>query len=124
MLAEDELIIVSGKVQNDRFSGGLRLTVLQVWSLAAARARFGKYFCVPVRGSLPPVQELMRLWPPRRVETEQGTVTQGLKVLTHHFLNGEHAGAEFKIELGEDSRFWPCDEALARLSPASQIIYD
>jgi len=71
------------------------------------------------------------------VQTEQGVTLQGLKIQTHHFLQGEHEGAEFRLELGEDSRFWPCDEALARLSqfggpvkgqakplPQAQIIYD
>ncbi|MDN3920184.1 DNA polymerase III subunit alpha [Roseateles violae] len=116
LLSEDELIIVSGKVQNDRFSGGLRLTVQAIWDLAAARARFGKYFYVPVRDQLPPLQEIVKTWPARRLETEQGEISQGLKMQTHHFLRGEHAGAEFRIELGEDSRFWPCDEALARLA--------
>ena len=43
---------------------------------------------------------------------------------THHVLNGEHGRAEFKIELGDDSRFWPCDEALAKISPAAMIVYD
>jgi DNA polymerase III subunit alpha len=76
---------------------------------------------------------VVKLWPARQLETEQGTVRQGLKMLTHHFLKNAQQGAEFKIELGEDSRFWPCDEALARLAqagktakpgPVSQIIYD
>ena len=124
VLAEDELVIISGKVQNDRFSGGLRLTVTQIWSLAGARARLGKYLQVSVRDVLPPLQELMSSWPPRKIETEQGTLAQGLKVQTHHFLNGANKGAEFKIELGEDSRFWPCDEALARVGAVAQIIYD
>jgi DNA polymerase-3 subunit alpha len=58
---------------------------------------------------------------------------------THHFLQGSNEGAEFRIELGEDSRFWPSDEALARLAqtaapaavkpgarpgPVPQIVYD
>ena len=123
-LAEDELVIISGKVQNDRFSGGLRLTVMQVFSLAAARAKFGKYLNVPVRGVLPPLQDVLKLWPPREVATDQGPVRQGLRVQTHHVLNGEHGRAEFKIELGDDSRFWPCDEALAKISPAAMIVYD
>jgi len=42
-------------------------------------------------------------------------VRQGLRMQTHHFLSGENQGAEFKIDLGEDSKFWPCDEALAKL---------
>ena len=34
LLKDDELVIVQGKVQPDRFSGGLRLNVQQVWDLA------------------------------------------------------------------------------------------
>lgn len=111
LLAEDELIIASGKVQNDRFSGGLRMNIQQVWSLAAARARFGRYVYVPVKQALPPLAELLRQWPAKRVEGEQGTVMQGLKVRTHHFL----AQGQAQLDLGEDSRFWPSEEALQLL---------
>ncbi|MEP6826198.1 MAG: DNA polymerase III subunit alpha, partial [Ramlibacter sp.] len=48
LLKEDELVIVMGKLQPDRFSGGLQLTVSQVWDLATARCRFGKYLRVAV----------------------------------------------------------------------------
>ena len=41
--ATTNCVVVQGKVQPDRFSGGLRLNVTQVWDLAAARARFGRY---------------------------------------------------------------------------------
>lgn len=123
-LAEDELIIVSGKVQNDRFSGGLRMNIQQIWSLTAARARFGRYVYLPVKSSLPPLAEVVKTWPARKVESEQGTVSQGLKVQTHHFL----AQGQARLDLGEDSRFWPCDEALQRfaeLSPEpARIVYE
>ena len=33
-----ELVIVQGKAQPDRFSGGIRLNVQQIWDLAGARA--------------------------------------------------------------------------------------
>lgn len=124
LLADDELIIVQGKVQNDRFSGGLRLTVQAVWDLAGARARFGRYVYVPVRTKLPPLDEVVKQWPARQQQGEQGVVNQGLKVMTHHFL----ASGQAKIDLGEDSRFWPCDEALQRFAAISpeppQIVYE
>ncbi|MCV2354058.1 DNA polymerase III subunit alpha [Paucibacter sp. B2R-40] len=133
LLVDDELLILQGKVQMDRFAGGFRFNVQAVWDLAGARARFGKYFYVPVRSKLPALQDIIRQWPARLVDGEQGQVRQGLKMTTHHFLCGEQEGAEFKIELGEESRFWPSDEALAQLrlatldpqgGPVSQIIYD
>ncbi|MEQ1658883.1 MAG: DNA polymerase III subunit alpha, partial [Hylemonella sp.] len=41
LLKDDELIVVMAKVMPDRFSGGLQLNINQVWSLEAARCRFG-----------------------------------------------------------------------------------
>ncbi|WP_414896369.1 OB-fold nucleic acid binding domain-containing protein, partial [Roseateles sp.] len=49
LFVDDELLILQGKVQMDRFAGGYRFNVQAVWDLAGARARFGKYFYVPLR---------------------------------------------------------------------------
>ncbi|BAL94709.1 DNA polymerase III subunit alpha [Rubrivivax gelatinosus] len=110
LLREDELVIVVGKLQPDRFSGGLRLNAQQVWDLATARARFGRYLSVEVNGGLPPVADVLKLWPARRVETEEGETQQGLAVR----LKLKRATAVGELDLGSDARFWPCDEALAR----------
>jgi len=110
LLKEDELIIVQGKVQPDRFSGGLRLNVAQVWDLAAARCRFGKYLKVDINGSVPPVAEVLRDFPSRRVATEHGDLPQGLTVRLA--LNREHASGE--LDLGDAARFYPTDAALDR----------
>jgi DNA polymerase-3 subunit alpha len=72
LMKEDELVVIQGKLQPDRFAGGLRLNVQQVWDLPAARARFGRYLRVDVNGPMPPVADLVRQWPARRVETEHG----------------------------------------------------
>jgi DNA polymerase-3 subunit alpha len=110
LLKDDELIVVQGKVQPDRFSGGLRLTVAQVWDLASARCRFGKYLRVAVNGSVPPVAEVLRDFPSRRIATEQGDLPQGLTVRLQ--LNREAASGE--LDLGEAARFYPTDAALDR----------
>ena len=109
-LVNDELVIVQGKVQPDRFSGGLRLNVMQVWDLAAARCRFGRFLRVDVNGTTPPVARLLQEFPPRRVATEHGETVQGLPVRL--VLQRERATAE--LDLGEDGRFFPSDMALAR----------
>jgi DNA polymerase-3 subunit alpha len=110
LLKEDELVVIQGKLQPDRFSGGLRLNVNQVWDLAAARARFGRYLTVEVNGGLPPVAEVLRLWPMRRVDGEHGELSQGLGIR----LRLRRSLATAEIDLGDDARFWPSDEALAR----------
>ena len=125
LLQEDQLVIVQGRLQHDRFSGGLRLSVTQVWDLSAARARFGRYLAVQINGGTPPVADVLRLWPPRRVASEQGELRQGLPIR----LQLQRSLATAEIELGDEARFWPCDEALGRwrsIAHAGQatIVYD
>jgi DNA polymerase III subunit alpha len=113
LLREDELLVVQGKVQPDRFAGGLRLNVTAVWDLPAARARFGRFLAVEtqeLRGGAQPVEELVRTWPARRVDSQAGPLVQGLPVR----LRLRRSGAAADLDLGEGGRFWPSDEALLR----------
>lgn len=50
LLKDDEFVVLSGRLQLDHFSGGLRVKVQQLWSLADARCRFGRYVQVPLGG--------------------------------------------------------------------------
>jgi DNA polymerase-3 subunit alpha len=110
LLREDELVIAQGKVQNDRFSGGLRYNISQVWSLADARCRFGRYLKATIKtAALPPLDALLQAHPARMELTEQGELPRGLTVRL--LLNG--GGVEGEIELGDAARFFPSDEALA-----------
>jgi DNA polymerase III subunit alpha len=109
-LREDELVIIQGKVQNDRFSGGLRLQCNAVWDLPSARARFGRYLSVAVNGKVPPVADVIKTWPPKRVESDQGQTQYGLPIR----LQLQRERAEGVLDLGDQARFWPSDEALAR----------
>ena len=125
LLKDDELIIVQGKVQPDRFSGGVRLNVQSVWDLVGARCRFGKYLRVEVNGSVPPIAEVLRDFPTRRIPTEHGDLAQGLAVR----LALQREGAAGEIDLGEAARFYPSEAALARWSSAAAhggatVVYD
>jgi len=150
---------VQGRLQPDRFSGGLRMNVSMAWDLTAARARFGRWLSVEVagdagvevgpevgsevgsgvrsevrnlvrnevreeagaglgRGPRPTghglnaasVADLLRLWPAQREEDEHGERVRGLPVR----LRLQRRDATAEIDLGEQARFWPCDEALGR----------
>jgi DNA polymerase III subunit alpha len=109
-LREDELLIVQGKVQPDRFVGGLRLNVNQMWDLPAARVRFGKYLAVAVNGKPPPVADVIRTWPAKKLATDQGETQMGLAIR----LQLQREAVEAELDLGDAARFWPSDEALAR----------
>jgi len=125
LLVDDTLLIVQGRVQLDRFSGGLRLTVQQIWDLPTARARFGRFLAVVVQAAAPPVVDLVKAWPARRLSTDEGELVQGLPVRLR--LQRPRAAAE--IDLGDEARFWPCEEALARWREVAhggqaEVVYD
>nr|WP_298932084.1 DNA polymerase III subunit alpha [uncultured Ramlibacter sp.] len=125
LLKDDELIIAMGKVQNDRFSGGLQFTINQVWDLATARCRFGKYLKVAVNGKAPDIGRLVREFPPRREVSEQGELVRGMGVRLA--LRRDAATAE--LQLGEDAKFFPSDAALASWMAQAdggqaQIVYE
>jgi DNA polymerase-3 subunit alpha len=130
LLKDDELIIVMGKVQPDRFSGGMQLTVTQIWDLEQARCRFGKYLRVAVNassvGKVPDVARITREFPARREASEQGETVRGMSVrlVVQRLLASDSAGnagdseagctgATAELHLGEDARFYPTDAALA-----------
>ncbi len=126
LLREDELLIVQGKVQPDRFAGGLRLNVQALWDLAGARARYGRHLAVqaPALRSGEPLAELLRNWPARRVDSEAGVLEQGLAVR----LRLQRPGVVAELELGDGARFWPSDEALLRWQQvaggAVEVVYE
>lgn len=126
VLKDDELVVVQGILQQDRFSGGLRLKVTQIWDLDAARCRFGKYLRVAVNGMAPDVQRMVKDFPPRREMTEQGEeVNRGLPVRLS--LTREDVVAE--LQLGEAAKFFPTDAALASWMAQAdqgqaQIVYE
>ena len=112
LLQDDAVVIVQGRIQPDRFSGGLRLNVQQIWDVAAARARFGRYLSVTLfePRSLPPLHEVLSTWPARELESPEGQMQVGLRI-RYRWMNNQ---ASAEIDLGPSVRFWPCDEALKR----------
>jgi DNA polymerase-3 subunit alpha len=122
---DDELIVVMAKLQPDRFSGGFRLNIQQIWDLATARCRFGKYLKVAVNGTVPDIQRLLKDFPPRTEHSEQGDLVRGLGVRL--LVQREQATAE--LQLGEQAKFFPTDAALASWMAQAhqgmaQIVYE
>ena len=120
LLKEDELVIVMGKAQPDRFGGGaMQLTINQIWDLEQARCRFGKYLKVAVNGKAPDVGRMIKDFPAKREMTEQGLLVRGLSVRlavsreSGEGLDGEALRATAELQLGEAAKFFPTDAALA-----------
>ncbi len=130
VLKDDEFVVISGRLQLDHFSGGLRVKVQQAYDLAAARARYGRYLQVSVGDAVPDVARLVREFPAKREETEHGeTLVHGLRVRMNLCCKAEQGAATAELQLGEASRFFPSDAALAAWSAqagsgAVSVIYD
>jgi DNA polymerase-3 subunit alpha len=133
LLKDDELIIAMGKQQPDRFSGGMQLTITQLWSLEEARCRFGKYLRVTAstdaRTHTLDVARLVKAHPAKKEVTEQGDLWRGLgvRLLLDCVANGGRAKAE--LQLDERARFYPTNAALAswwaQAAPGTaEIIYE
>ena len=126
-LKDDELIIVQGKAQPDRFSGGLRFQVNAIWDLPTARAKFGKYLRVSVgegvNGKAPDIARMVRDFPPKKEQTEQGELLRGLNVRLQLWRTamggsgeageGGEVNATGEIALDDRAKFFPSDAALA-----------
>ncbi len=113
LLKDDELVIVMAKMQADRFSGGYRLSIQQVWDLPSARCRFGKYLRVAVNGRAPEVAKLIKAFPPQREVTEQGELFRGLTVRLKLERKADNVAASAELALGEQAKFFPSDAALS-----------
>ena len=114
LLKDDEFVVVSGRLQLDHFSGGLRMKVQQLWSLSDARCKFGRYLQVSVGEVMPDVLRVLGDFPARRVEHEQAEpVVHGLRVRLGLRCEAPQGAAVAELQLGDSSRFYPSDAALA-----------
>jgi DNA polymerase-3 subunit alpha len=117
LLKDDELVIVMGKLQPDRFSGGMQLTVTQIWDLDQARCRFGKFLRVAVSSDtgakVPDVARMIKEYPVQREATQQGELLRGLAVRLAVSRQAETGAASAELQLGDTARFFPSNAALA-----------
>ena len=109
LLKDDELIVVTAKMQADRFSGGFRLKIEQIMDLGAARCRYGKFLRVSVNGRAPDIARLVREFPAQREQTEQGDLVRGLPVRFQVLRDT----ARCEVQLDDRALFFPSDAALA-----------
>jgi DNA polymerase-3 subunit alpha len=131
LLKDDELVIIQGKVQTDRFSGGLRLNVQEVMSLASARCRYARFVRLVARDQKLPVAEVLREHPARRIESDQPDlppILQGLPLRVLVERRTPTLSARAELELGDQAKVYPTEAAMLRfkeLMPDAQatVVY-
>jgi DNA polymerase-3 subunit alpha len=105
-LKEDSLLVVAGKVQNDEFSGGLRVTAEDLLDLTALRGRYAARLRIAMNGQAD-AKRLQQVLAPYRA-TGQGAC----QVLVQ-YQNGQ---AECEVALGDAWRVRADSQLLAELS--------
>ena len=112
---EDEFLVVQGKVSEDRFSGGLRISAEKVMDIITARGQFGRQIGVSLPATVT-AGKLREVLTPYRSE-------QGLPLN----LRYRAAGAECELRLGDGWRVAPADslqQALRDSLGAEQVMIE
>ncbi|WP_112488246.1 DNA polymerase III subunit alpha [Thiomonas sp. X19] len=118
LLRDDELLVLQGRAQTDRFSGGLRFNVDAVWTLEQTRARLGRRIRLRVNG-LADAAPLIALARTRAAAKEDGLPLD---------IEVERSGAAALLRL-DRVRLRPGDDVLAELATLAldgrvQVVYD
>ncbi len=122
LLVEDSLLICSGRVQKDRFNGGLRFNVQDVMSLATARVEFGRHIQLQGQMTSEAVLNWLRSYGLPPDISVDSVKPPGLPVRVVLSLDG----ASCVMELGEDHRASPSDTAISAwnsLGGRAAIVY-
>ena len=94
---EDEFLLVVGKVSEDRFNGGLRITAEKVFDLATSRIQYGHKLEMDLATSVDPAR-IAEVLQPHRV---QDGMPVSLRLVTN--------GIPYVVQLGDDWRVGPSD---------------
>lgn len=110
LLKEDLLLIVEGRVSNDDFTGGLRVSARRLYDLAAARSAYASLLKISCNGQADAAR-LRELLSPYCKNTGSGTEHRGCAVKVEY----HNAGAKVELMLGDPWRVELHDELLMGL---------
>ena len=108
-LKEDALLIVSGKVQDDQFSGGLRVLAEDLLDLEALRGRYGARLKISMNGKTDELRDAKRL---QQVLAPYRATGNGACQVVVSYGNGKGA---CEVVLGESWRVRPDNKLIADL---------
>ena len=116
-LREDELVIVTGVVKNDEFSGGMRMAADGILDLAAARGRYARGLRLSMNGASDATRLRQMLSAYRARDTQgadrgvDGSADDGCRITIAYRSAHAAPAAMCEIELGESWRI-VADDAL------------
>jgi DNA polymerase-3 subunit alpha len=104
-LREDELVILTGVVRNDEFSGGMRMVADTVLDLAMARSRYARGLRLSMNGASDAAR-LRQLLSAYRASTKPAgdAPDAGCRITISYCTSHASPGARCEIDLGEGWR--------------------
>ncbi|MEO8938016.1 MAG: DNA polymerase III subunit alpha [Burkholderiaceae bacterium] len=105
-LREDELVILTGVVRNDDFSGGMRMVADSVLDLAMARSRYARGLRLSMNGASDAVRlrQLLSAYRASSKTTGEATPDPGCRITISYCTSHASPGARCEIDLGEGWR--------------------
>jgi DNA polymerase-3 subunit alpha len=110
LMIKDSIILLEGNVAADDFTGGYKITVNHVMSLADAKARFAKGVNISVSG---PDDDLCRTLAATFRPYQEGS--------SPVYLHYRNQRARVTFELGNDWAVKPCEELIAALNELEAV---
>ena len=122
LLKDDELLVIQGRVVEDKFTGGWRISAEQIMDAAAARSRFAKELQLSVSAHLTAdaMKEILsHLCGQQDMLTNTPATAKeaGIPVAIHY----QHEQFACDIRLGDQYRVRPTDELLHELKLLSNV---
>ena len=108
-LKEDALLVVAGKVQNDDFSGGLRVTAEELLDLDALRARYAARLRIAMNGNTDRTKDAKRL---QQLLAPYRASGSGACLVVVSYANAQ---AACEVALGDAWRVRPDGQLLSEL---------
>ncbi len=108
-LKEDALLVVAGKVQNDDFSGGLRVTAEELLDLDALRARYAARLRIAMNGNTDRTRDAKRL---QQLLAPYRASGSGACLVVVSYANAQ---AACEVALGDAWRVRPDGQLLSEL---------
>ena len=110
LLGKGEIVVMEGRVANDDYSGGCKMTAQKVMSLADAKTRFAKGIQISLRGPNEDIcAALQSTFAPYREGSGQV------------WLDYSNRRARARLELGSDWNVKACEELIAALAELDMV---
>jgi len=102
LIKEDQLLVIEGRVSNDDFSGGIRVSARKIFDLAAARSQYANMLKIACNGQSDAAKLSAILSPYRSQSTEKRLCPVKIEYHNAHGQASLMLGDAWRVELHDD----------------------